>query len=102
MHATLDASKGDKSDIMSDMENLESKLSEQERQARVHTAALASISSERKKREAGGYAVIAGALGYGKGALGSGAFGKISHVAKLFCILFAMLAPSLLIWRVVL
>lgn len=87
---------------MSNMESLESQLTEKERQARVNAQALASISSVTRKREAVGYAVMAGALGYGDGAMGSGAFGKISHAAKLFCILFAMLAPSLLIWRVLL
>lgn len=29
-------------------------------------------------------------------------FGKASHAALLFCILFAFLVPSLLLWRVVL
>ena len=29
-------------------------------------------------------------------------FGKASHAALLFCIAFAFLVPSLLIWRVVL
>jgi hypothetical protein len=45
---------------------------------------------------------MAAALGYGEGALGKGKFGKISHAAKLFCIGFAFLVPSLLLWRVVL
>lgn len=29
-------------------------------------------------------------------------FGRLSHAALLFCILFAFLAPSLLIWQVLL
>lgn len=29
-------------------------------------------------------------------------FGRASHAALLFCILFAFLVPSLLMWRVVL
>ncbi len=87
---------------MSNMESLESQLTEKERQARVNETALASIKSAKLKREARGYAVMASALSYGEGATGDGAFGKISHAAKLFCILFAMLAPSLLIWSVLL
>ncbi len=83
---------------MSNMESLEGQLSEQERQAEVHARAMASINAKRRKSEAQGYGVMSGALGYGEGALGSGAFGKISHGAKLFCILFAMLTPSLLVW----
>jgi hypothetical protein len=83
---------------MSNMEDLEGQLSEQKRQAEVNARALASIKATRRKSEAQGYAVMSGALGYGEGALGSGTFGKISHGAKLFCILFAMLAPSLLVW----
>ncbi|WP_300012114.1 hypothetical protein [uncultured Roseobacter sp.] len=84
------------------MESLESQLTEKERQARVNEMALASIKSAKLKREASGYAVMASALSYGEGAMGDGAFGKISHAAKLFCILFAMLVPSLLIWIVLL
>lgn len=87
---------------MSNMESLESQLTEKERQARVHAKALASIKSAEVKREASGYAVMASALSYGEGATGDGVFGKISHAAKLFCILFAMLVPSLLIWSLLL
>ncbi|WP_299402201.1 hypothetical protein [uncultured Roseobacter sp.] len=87
---------------MSNMESLESQLTEKERQARINAQALSSIEAENTKREAGGYAVMAAALGYGEGALGDGRFGKVSHAAKLFCILFAMLVPSLLVWHVLL
>lgn len=87
---------------MTNMENLENKLSEAERQSVVYERAMASIKQERRMAPAGGHAVMAAALGYGAGATGDGFFGKISHGAKLFCIIFAMLAPSLLIWRVLL
>lgn len=87
---------------MSKMENLETDLSEKERQSIVNARALQSIRQSNIKREAQGYAVLSGALGYGEGALGQGMFGKISHAAKLFCIGFAFLAPSLLIWHVLL
>ncbi|WP_300060927.1 hypothetical protein [uncultured Roseobacter sp.] len=87
---------------MSNMENLDLQLSEHERQSRVNERAVSSIKSRQRRREARGYAVMAGFLGYGEGALGEGKFGKISHAAKLFCIGFAFLVPSLLVWRVLL
>ncbi len=87
---------------MSNMENLETQLSEKERQQQVNQTALRSIKAMDTRRAARGYAVMAAALGYGEGALGRGTFGKISHAAKLFCIGFAFLLPSLLIWRVLL
>ncbi|MEP2641277.1 hypothetical protein [Roseobacter sp.] len=87
---------------MSNMESLEGQLTEQERRARVTQTALTSIHGQDRSQEAAGYALMAAFAGYGDGALGSGGFGKVSHAAKLFCILFAMLVPSLLIWQVML
>lgn len=87
---------------MSNMENLETQLSEKQRQMKVYEQSLASLNVEHRKRTAGGYAVMAAAIGYGEGSLGNARFGKISHGAKLFCIGFAMLVPSLLVWRVLL
>ena len=87
---------------MSNMENLETQLSEKERQAAVYEAAMRSIQLENIRREARGYAVLSSALGYGEGALGNGKFGKITHAAKLFLIAFSFLAPSLLVWHVLL
>jgi hypothetical protein len=87
---------------MSNMENLETQLNERERQAAVYAEAMKSVQSEKRRQEAQGYAVLAGALGYGEGALGKGKFGKITHAAKLFLIAFAFLTPSLLIWQVLL
>lgn len=87
---------------MSNMENLDTQLSEKERQQKVFEASVASIKLQDTKREVGGYAVMAAAMGYGEGSLGNRSFGKVSHAAKLFCIGFAFLAPSLLIWHVLL
>ena len=87
---------------MSNMENLKTQLSEKERQAVVYEEAMRSIKAEKTRREARGYAVLSSALGYGEGSLGTGKFGKITHGAKLFLIGFGFLAPSLLVWHVLL
>jgi hypothetical protein len=84
------------------MENMDKQLAEHERREAVYIAAMAQIKAEQLKREAQGYMMIGGAMAYGEGALGTGLFGKVSHGAKLFCILFGMLAPSLLLWKFVL
>jgi len=87
---------------MSNMENLETQLSEKERQMTVYEESLASLKAQQRKRKASGYAVMSAAIGYGEGSLGDSTLGKVTHAAKLFCILFAMLVPSLLVWRVLL
>lgn len=87
---------------MTNMENLETQLSEKERQQAVYEQALKSLKKSQSLRAASGYAVMSAALSYGEGSMGNGAFGKISHYAKLLCILFAFLIPSVLIWHVVL
>lgn len=87
---------------MSNMENLQSELVENLRRQQVFDNAVELIKQEQIRRAAGGYAVMAAALSYGESALGDGRFGRISHYAKLFCIGFAFLVPSLLLWRVVL
>lgn len=87
---------------MSNMENLQSELDENLRRQQVFDRAVASINQKQTRRAASGHAVMASALGYGEAALGTGRFGRISHFAKLFCIGFAFLAPSLLLWHVVL
>lgn len=87
---------------MTDMNEPGRNLSEAERQERVHARALASIAAEKRKSEAHGYAVLASAISIGTAAGRGGTFAKISHGAKLFCIGFAFLVPSLLVWRVLL
>jgi hypothetical protein len=84
---------------MTNMENMDKQLAEHERQAAVYAAAMERINADRLKQEAQGYMMIGGAMAYGEGALGTGLFGKASQAAKLFCILFAMLAPSLAVWK---
>ncbi|MCR9124730.1 MAG: hypothetical protein NXH82_01245 [Rhodobacteraceae bacterium] len=68
----------------------------------VYKAAVAELKAEARRKEAAGYAVMAATSSYGETAMGDDSFAKISHMAKLFCIAFAFLAPSLLIWRVLL
>jgi len=87
---------------MTNMENLESQLGERERQQKVNEEAINRINAQKLRSEARGYAVISAAMAYGEGSQGRGAFGKISHASKLFCILFAFVIPSVLIWHVVL
>ncbi len=87
---------------MTRMENLQPSLDEQARQDAVYEAAMRSIQAERRKEDRDGYAVMSSAMGYGEGSLGDGAFAKVSHAAKLFCIAFACVAPPLLVWAVLL
>jgi hypothetical protein len=65
-------------------------------------AALASLRQKAVKREAGGYAVMAGVMSLGPATQGGGRLGKTVHYARLFLIAFAMLAPNYLIWRLLL
>jgi len=46
--------------------------------------------------------VVGGAIAYGQGALGQGTFGKISRLAKVFCICFAFVLPNILFIKYVL
>jgi len=87
---------------MTNMENLQPKLDEQARQDQAYETAMRSIQAANRNTERQGYAIIAGVMGYGEGALGTGIFGRISHAAQLFCIAFACAAPPLLVWYVLL
>lgn len=87
---------------MTDMQNLEKQLSEKERQEAVYQRAMDSLARQRNAREKRGWVTMAAADTYGRGALGSSLFGKLSRAAALFCITFAFLLPSLLLARFVL
>lgn len=65
-------------------------------------AALASIRERQTRREAAGYAVIAGAMSLEPAFENDKGMGRIVHYAKLFLIAFAMLAPNYLVWRLLL
>ena len=87
---------------MSRMEDLQPEIDEINRRDSVFQEAMRSIEGKNTRDAARGHAMMAAILGYGSSAEGDGTFGKISHFAKLFCIGFAMLVPSLLVWRVLL
>ncbi|WP_208353928.1 hypothetical protein [Pseudaestuariivita rosea] len=82
---------------MSNMKNMQNQLDEQQRQDAVYEAAMASVRRSQRAREAGGYAVMSAAMGYGESAMGKGWFSKINHAAKLFCIAAAFIIPNALI-----
>lgn len=75
---------------------------ETQRQAAVTEAAMASIRRKEISKEAGGYALMAGAMGFGEASKGRGIFPLIVHGAKLFCIAFAFLVPNYLVWSILL
>jgi hypothetical protein len=79
-----------------------SREQEMQRQAAVTEAAMASIRRKELAQSAGGYALMAGAMGFGEAAHGAGLFPKIVHGAKLFCIAFALLLPNYLVWSLLL
>jgi len=83
---------------MTKMEDMNTKLTEAERQQQVYDRAMASLARERMGRERGGYAVMSSAMGYGEASEGAGVFRAISQGAKLFCIAFAFAVPPLLVW----
>lgn len=87
---------------MSSMEDLEPQLNEHERQSKVYREAVAEIEARKRRNSARGYAVMAGLMSLEDAAKGTGKMGKIVHATKLFLILFAFLAPSLLVWQVLL
>ncbi|NSX54098.1 hypothetical protein [Parasulfitobacter algicola] len=82
---------------MSNMDDLKPALDEEQRQKAVYDAAMASVKQSERKRQAAGYAVMAGAMGYGEAALGDGKFAKLSKAAKLFCIAALFILPNALI-----
>ena len=65
-------------------------------------AALASIRAKRTRREAGGYAVMAGLMSLEPATRGEGPMARIVHYCKLFLIAFALLVPNYLVWRLLL
>ncbi|MEO0938337.1 MAG: hypothetical protein AAFY38_09295 [Pseudomonadota bacterium] len=83
---------------MTNMEDMQTKLTEAERQQRVYDAAMASLNAEKTARERNGYVLMSSFMGYGEAATGNGIFGKVSELAKVFCIAFACAVPPLLVW----
>lgn len=83
---------------MTNMEDMNTKLTEAERQQRVYDAAMASLNNEKASVERQGHTVMSSFMSYGEAATGNGVFGKLSEAAKLFCIAFAFAVPPLLVW----
>jgi len=87
---------------MTNMESLETQLNEQERQTKVYEAAVASLKAEKTRNAARGHAVMSSFMSYGRASNGDGGFGKVTQLSKLFMIGFLFLAPSILVWQVLL
>jgi hypothetical protein len=68
--------------------------------AEKYARAMASIETEKRNREASGYAWMAAAMSYGEAAQGPSRFGKVARGAKWFVLWFSMLLPSLLVIHV--
>lgn len=87
---------------MSNMESLDRQLSEKEQQEATYENAMRLINLKDRSREGNGEKIMSAVMGFGEGALGGGKLSKANHVAKLFCIGFTFLLPSLLVWDVLL
>ncbi|MEL7097277.1 MAG: hypothetical protein AAGM84_00475 [Pseudomonadota bacterium] len=83
---------------MTNMEDMNTKLTEAERQQQVYDRAMASLSLDSARQERNGHAVMSTFMSYGAASEGTGVFGKVSQAAKLFCIAFAFAVPPLLVW----
>lgn len=87
---------------MTDMQNMNAQLSEKERQQKVYEAAMASLHRAEDARIRAGAQVI-GLYGPGDNMPHSETrMAKAADVANKFLILFACLAPSLLLWHTML
>lgn len=86
------------------MSSMEDRMAEYEAMAQSQKteAALASIHRSRMKSRASSYAMTAAISGYGNAVQGDGLFGRASRGAMWFCIWFAMIAPVLVFWHVML
>lgn len=85
---------------MTNMEDMNKKLTEAERQQMVYDRAMASLKAEDDRRVQQGYAMMATATGYGDGRLDRGVSGAVVHVARLFVIGFLCAVPPFLAWYV--
>ncbi len=72
------------------------------RQQDVFKQAMAQIERDNRRREAAGYAIMAGAYALEPAAKGEGLPGKLVHGAQLFLIAAAGIIPNYLVWSVLL
>lgn len=81
---------------MSNMEDLDAKLAEKERQQRVYEKAMASLEHQRLSREGEGLTLMFAWDAMGQELKDNNAFNAMGKAAEMFCIGFAFLAPVLL------
>lgn len=72
------------------------------RQDEVYRQAMARLKFEERRREASGYAIMAGAYALEPAAKGEGWPGKVMHGAKLMLIAAAGIIPNYLAWSLLL
>lgn len=72
------------------------------RQKEVFRQAMAQLERDKRRREAAGYAVMAGAYALEPAAKGEGRPGKVMHVAKLVLIAAVAIIPNYLVWSLLL
>lgn len=84
---------------MSNMEDLDSQLSEKARQQRVNDNAMRALERQRMQRERDGLVLMYAWNAFGERSQGNTRLGRLSRVAAMFCIGFAFLTPCLLFAR---
>ncbi|MCR9148134.1 MAG: hypothetical protein NXH74_13190 [Rhodobacteraceae bacterium] len=72
------------------------------RQQDVFKQAMAQLERDKLRREAAGYAIMAGAYALEPAAKGEGRPGKIMHTTKLLLIAAAGIIPNYLVWSLLL
>ena len=75
---------------------------EETRHSETYLRAVAAIEAEKRERERKSYALMMTAAAIGSGANGQGRLGRVTQLARNFCILFAFLTPSILLYLYVL
>lgn len=80
----------------------DSRTAEALRQQEVFKQAMAQLEQGKRRREAAGYAIMAGAYALEQAAKGEGRPGKVVHAAKLLLIAAAGIIPNYLVWSLLL
>jgi len=88
--------------MQEEMTRQERQAAEATRQKEVFERAMAERERANRKREAAGYAVMAGAYTLYPASQGKGAMGRMVAWAQVGCVAFAGFAPNYLVWRLLL